>query len=154
MITQTITRWLKKLFAWRPWKRSMSIAYAPSTSSWSTNVSQEQVWHTMDQAPQPSPGTTSVALEQSGASTLSELSPDKNSSGENPATLPPTASLSAPPFSSEANAQNDDQKQDNGQSMITPEQRLAFLRYLVQRGIVNEGFREDNKPEQYKNKKS
>jgi hypothetical protein len=32
----------------------------------------------------------------------------------------------------------------------TPEQRLDFLRYLVQRGIVNEGFEQGRAPEQYR----
>jgi hypothetical protein len=34
-----------------------------------------------------------------------------------------------------------------------PEQQLAFLQYLVSRGLINEGFEEGEVPEQYRQKK-
>ncbi len=36
--------------------------------------------------------------------------------------------------------------------LSSTEQHLAFLHYLVQRGIVNEGFEEGQEPEQYRRK--
>jgi hypothetical protein len=34
----------------------------------------------------------------------------------------------------------------------TPEQQMAFLQYLIHRGLINEGFEDGKIPEQYRKK--
>ena len=40
-LTQAITNWLHKMFAWWPWKKSTQIEYAPYSSSINTGSAQE-----------------------------------------------------------------------------------------------------------------
>lgn len=41
----------------------------------------------------------------------------------------------------------------DGETAPIPVQQMAFLKYLVSRGLVNEGFEEGSIPEQYRPKK-
>jgi hypothetical protein len=122
MITQTIKRWLHKLFAW--WRDDAQAASAQPVSDHHTQVS-DATGRTGEDgtAPQLSP----VAVEREA---------DK-SAGSTEVTRPPeTSSESALTTCSVV--------------MPSAEQRLEFLRYLVRRGSLNEGFEKGEIPEQYR----
>ena len=134
MITQAIKGWLQKVFAWWPWKQSTPLEYqhvasavtsgpAPETSFW---ISKEGT------VPQASATPRRFTLE-SRTERLSQ----------------PFSEMSdAPPFSPlpdvfKPGAPTAEEVEKSLPDLPTPQQRLDFLRYLVQRGIVNEGFEEE-----------
>ncbi|HEU5381466.1 MAG TPA: hypothetical protein VFV38_39090 [Ktedonobacteraceae bacterium] len=129
MITQVIKEWLRKAFAWWPWKQTASIEYQHVASSvaWGSTA-EAHSWSTRE-GTVPQPGTTPRL------STLEGRLPQPR-----PEEFPP----SAPPTSL-AGADMERTKDPEGvlSPTPTPQQRLEFLRYLVQRGIVNEGFQRD-----------
>ncbi len=131
MITQTIKGWLQKVFAWWPWKQSPPIKYqhvagavsrgpAPETSLW---IPQE--------------GTVPQAGATPRRFTLENRS-DRLGHSETPDLSPLSAPASFPPAGAESAASQD------APLSPTSRQRLEFLRYLVQHGIVNEGFESDH----------
>ncbi len=129
MITQTIKGWLQKMFAWWPWKQSPPVKYRHVAGAVSRGSAPEtSLWI-------PEEGT----VPQAGASprrfTL-ENRPDRSGRSEVPDLSQLAAPASSPPISAEA--------AQDAQSSPTSRQRLEFLRYLVQRGIVNEGFESDH----------
>jgi hypothetical protein len=159
MFTQTIKRWLNKLFAWWPWGRS-SLSDYPQPVALNPTIMSEQVWRTTMDGPATQPGAASVAVEhdlqedkpafprpttdeRSGRlasslsnelSSLSSGSPDSNSSAPSP---PPST-----------------EHLEHLSSAEQQQRRLEFLRYLVQRGIVNENFSDEQLPEQYRREQS
>lgn len=123
MITQAIKGWLRKVFAWWPWKQSPFIEYEHVTSATARGSTPETTLWASKEGTIPQAGITPrrftfenrserLAQSRSEAADMSPLSP--------PASFPYTGS--------------------EPDSAPTTRQRLEFLRYLVQRGIVNEGF--------------
>jgi hypothetical protein len=135
MITQKIKRWLGKLFAWWPWGHSPETSYVQAISNMNPGVTQESMLRNSVDGPVPQTGNTSVAIEHGSGEDISE--PSRPTSEER---------LNLPlPL---ANKQNQTLEEAPPPSP-TPEQKLAFLQYLVKRGILNEGFGEGQLPRQY-----
>lgn len=130
MMMDTLKRWLNKLFVWWPWRRTARVRSTGSVTTDSASSVQEPLWlmvgevHNPDESLSPLQDISSVALEQGSAET--HPSPLTTSDLSSTAMRPDTRSLSS------------------------TEAHLAFLRYLVAHGIVNEGFAYNHVPEQYR----
>jgi hypothetical protein len=162
MITQTIKRWFSKACSWWPWKRQPEQSPAaplgvarggglhelsppplfegnaftqPGTAP--RRPSLEELPNQRPALPPPAPeglaGPSSAPLQTSrGAGRGPERLPSQDAVPALPPT-PATGPLETPAAGS-----------------VNPEHRLEFLRYLVQRGMVNEGFAQGETPQQYK----
>jgi hypothetical protein len=159
MITQTIKRWWNRLFAWWPWKRSSQTSYTRTVANVNQGTQQDTAWRTTVDGPTSLSGITSVAVDQQRDEHFTEavwLTTDEHSE-HLVQELPPVEAeecIDAPVLSS---TEIDTSKEipvvsSEEQSTPTHEQQLAFLHYLVQRGIVNEGFTEGQLPAQYRPK--
>lgn len=163
MFTQTIKRWLNKLFAWWPWKRSSVIGYSQAVGMNNATIAPEQIWRTTMEGPAAQPGTTSIAVEHAQQDdgppaprsttderperkTLSSPPPD----GPLPASLLPATTGQEPPASSPRASIEHAATAGSLSPTEQTQRRLEFMRYLVQRGIVNEDFPEGQLPEQYR----
>ncbi len=153
MITQTLKRWLNKLFAWWPWSRSNGINYARSANSLNRGTTQELVWRTTVDGYVPQPGITSVVVEQG----IDDMMPEAHQSSADD--YSERISQSYQPTSNEdaSSPQNSGMKElplltGDISSSSSEEQHLTFLHYLVKRGVYNEGFIEGQEPEQYRQK--
>ena len=145
MITQGIKRWLQSLFAWWPWKAVPEDDYAQTSETLNKGISQETLFFTTVDGPyaQPAqPGITSVAVEPIEEDVISESSrliaeersvPMSVSSAEDSNPIP------APIIEEKPEAVREPRATPQETPDPTPQQRLEFLRYLVERGIVNEG---------------
>jgi hypothetical protein len=144
MITQGIKRWLKNLFAWWHWGRMSAANYVQATSTTVQGTQQETLFFPTAEglSAQPTqPSTTSVAIErleeeptpESGRLIAEEPSPTKTSF------IQPSIDESINIL--EEKPKTKQEAVHTTQELLTPttEQRLEFLRYLVERGIVNEG---------------
>jgi len=130
MITQAIRDWLHKMFAWWPWKQSPSSEYQHVASAVTSGPAPEtSLWISKDgTVPQAGATPRRFTLE----SRTERLAQPRAETSDAPPISTPVAFLST-----EMNA---DELEGNSRNAPTPQQRLEFLRYLVQRGIVNEGF--------------
>jgi hypothetical protein len=135
MITQTIKGWLQKAFAWWPWKQSPPIEYPHVASGVSSNSAPEIPRWTSLEGPVPQTGATPrrFTVENRAERRVQPLSEVPYS----PPFVPPT-SLSP------VGAESTETVEDVRQHAPTPQQRLEFLRYLVQRGILNEDMENDS----------
>ncbi len=143
MITQTIKRWFGKLFAWWPRQRSATTATSPTEVHLTKGRTTDHTWWQPVDGPVARPNITSVAVEQEYEKPFSDPADDRSE----PITQP-SPELQAPPLSSSPSFMETAEMHPNMPSPVsgtepptstaTVEQRLAFLRYLVQRGIVNE----------------
>lgn len=154
MIIQTIKAWLNKLFAWWPWKRASTPKYPLAASSMSKSMTQEQMWRTVLEGPMPQSGVRSVVVEYGAgpnspepqsvvSDEVSECITPPEKHDEQP-TLPPLPSI----IGKDMNILPQNLKMLS----FEHEQQLEFLRYLVQQGVVNEGFAEGQVPTQYQSK--
>ncbi len=142
MITQAIKRWFYKLFAWWPWKHSPETNYPQAVSNLNMTTVQETMVRAVD-GPVPQPGATSVAIGQEREQDSSEnLHPSTDEdliqqaeAGEQESLLAKKTQLL---------------KESDSQEKPSQEQMLTFLKYLVQKGQVNEGFDEGQAPDQYR----
>jgi hypothetical protein len=153
MITQKLKLWLHKLFAWWPWSRSNHVDYSQATGSLNRGTTQELVWRTSVDGYIPQPGISSVAVEQEMND--STLEPHRSPVDEYPERVSHQVEPDeAPPALSPQT--NVVQEPSLLPAEITDaskgEQHLTFLRYLVKRGVYNEGFTQGQEPEQYKHK--
>jgi hypothetical protein len=160
MITQTIKHWLSTLFAWWPWKRTATAAYAPASRIGVMGKPQEHPSSASGEGSLPQTGARSVVVEQSDDNAMPEATlPLRPLSVEHidiVTQFPTLREVSSPP-----RLPQDEQTQENLTlseaafgSEMTPalEQQLAFLSYLVSHGLINEGFEEGEVPEQYRKK--
>ncbi len=147
MITQGIKRWLQSLFAWWPWGHSLEADYAQTAGTLNKGTTQETLFLTTVDGPyaQPTqPGTTSVAVEPIEEDTVTEsgrpVSEDPSFSSMKPIPIVEDGGTIPVPILEEKKKTVRENNID-AQEMPkpTPQQRLEFLRYLVERGIVNEG---------------
>ena len=125
MITQAIKRWLRNMFAWWPWKYTPPETYRQTnTIPPGMNTSQEGISRAAVE------GTTAQTSVTPRLSTIEER-PEHPLSA--PKSLPDDRAETplSPPSGSPA--------ESTAEPAPTPQQRLEFLRYLVQRGIINEG---------------
>jgi hypothetical protein len=156
MFTQTIKRWFNKLFAWWPWRQASVTGY-PQAVSMSSAITPEQVWRTMVDGPATQPGASPVAVEHG------EQDDEFIFTDEYPASSPQPflkETLIPSTFSSGSTHDEDDPLpqtyREDGQMPLPSEppvhyeQHLDFLRYLFQRGLLNEGFAAEKVPDQYR----
>ncbi|MBA2286374.1 MAG: hypothetical protein H0W02_12905 [Ktedonobacteraceae bacterium] len=150
MLTQTFKQWLRKMFAWWPWKQPAETSYAEATiSSRQEEMPGLPLRFTNDGlAPQSGSAPRRFTAEQwPGSLVQPPASPIPGESSEpRPPLLPPRVEMSTEPTRGPITAPSDTMQP----TPATPEQHLDFLRYLVQRGIVNEGFEQGRVPQQYR----
>jgi hypothetical protein len=166
MLTQGIKRWLSKLFGWWPWKKTSERQYAQAASLLNKSISQESIfWSTGDSVTPHSGGAPLIVgqgeTSQTSLSTIDEWPerivqasppPIEKVDQSQPPTLLPASPIDSSPMIVESASENVEALFIESPHLPpTPEKKLEFLRYLVKRGIVNEGFAEDQIPEQYKN---
>jgi hypothetical protein len=145
MITQAIKRWLSQMFAWWPWRSSAKTEYAPTSDSLNKGAMQ---------------GTTTwPATDGVGVASQPEIAPRRPTIEEwperivqpNPPALEERTESLPPPLAEKAREATPDAREDRSSTISpTPEKHLEFLRFLVKRGIVNEGFAEEKIPDQYR----
>ena len=158
MITQTIKQWLSKLFAWWPWKRTATAAYAPPSRNGAMGIPQEHSRSASGEGALPQTGARSVIVEQSNENAPSEatlpLCPPSVEHGD----FSPLRDVPFPLPQDENTLDNltssNAQFGSADETTLTPtsEQQMAFLLYLFSRGLINEGFEEGEVPEQYREK--
>ncbi len=141
MITQGIKRWLRNLFAWWPWKAVPEDNYAQTAEALNKNSGQETLFFTAVDGPhaQPAqPGITSVAVEPIEENVVPEGA--RPGIEERPVPMSISSAEETIPASSiEEKLQGASVPETQDMPTPTSQQRLEFLRYLVERGIVNEG---------------
>jgi hypothetical protein len=157
MIIQTIKAWLNKLFAWWPWKRAPAPKYPQAASQVSKGITQEQIWRAVREGPMPQSGVRSVVVEHGVGPNSLDTQPQPLVGDELSGRMSPPAMYDEQPAMSRplsgATGKDIDILSEAGQiPEIEYEQQLGFLRYLVQQGVINEGFAEGQVPVQYQSK--
>jgi hypothetical protein len=151
MITQAIKRWLHQMFAWWPWRPVAKTAHALTPDSLDSGPAQETVAGSaidgVGVAPQPEVAPRRPTIEEWPERIVQPYPPTLEERSEISFTSPPMPLIEMPGET----ASNSRDGSPSGAS-ATAEQKLAFLRYLVKRGILNEGFAEDKVPDQYRRK--
>ncbi|GAC1394560.1 MAG: hypothetical protein NVS4B11_21250 [Ktedonobacteraceae bacterium] len=141
MITQGIKRWLQSLFAWWPWGHSSEADYARTPGALNKGTTQETLFFTTVDGPyaQPAqPAITSVAVEPIEEDTVTESSrptPEERSFPSLKSAVEDSDIVPVPILEEKTKVV----RENNVVATPTPQQRLEFLRYLVEHGIVNEG---------------
>ncbi len=158
MITQKLKRWLSHLFAWWPWKHASPHTRSQSPAISNNNAIQETAWLSTIDGPESHPGIISIVIDDfilEADSFDNEEATDPNLTTPplppiicNEDTLPLADSLpddtqqDAVASKAEKFLPGNTQKQDATQNDPTfspvEQRRLAFLRYMVQQGILNE----------------
>jgi hypothetical protein len=157
MIIQKIKAWLNKLFAWWPWKRSSTTGYPQAAINISKSMTQEQMWRSVLEGPMSQTGMTSVVVEHGAGGNSPESQPQPLLGDELPERVSPPPKHDEQPtiprplsgaIGKDMNILPDSVQMPSSEY----EQQLEFLRYLVQQGVVNEGFAEGQVPAQYQSK--
>lgn len=141
---QTLKQWLRSLFAWWPWKKPVPTDCTQMVSNLSSTLSPQDVnGHASRDAVAPQPGVTSVAIEHADndPSEANLLARE-----EHPEHTSPSRSLSLPSGPAKGRLK----KQEQSPPLTPEQQHLEFLRYLLARGLLNEGFEEGQVPDQYR----
>src|SRR5438270_591296 len=141
MITQAIKGWLRRMFAWWPWKQSSSITYSHAVSPLSKGFSQEPASRSTIDGIAPQAGITPrLSTIEEWPERVDQPQPYFPETGEHAERpllpLPP----SAPPPPAELIEEK--QGTDTAESVAgaresahmqppAPEQQLEFLQYLV-----------------------
>ena len=136
-LTQAITNWLQKMFAWWPWKQSTQFEYSPYAIN--KGATQETLSKSMTDGIAPQTGTVPRL------STIQEwpervFQTDVTAKNELPET--PSLDSSGDGESMKKSATPSDETPAGVQTSPSTQQRLEFLQYLIKRGIVNEGVEE------------
>jgi len=160
MLTQGIKRWLQSLFAWWPWNRVEEMDYAQAIDSLNRGMAQETMFRTAIDGPLTQPAgqnIITISIEPSKDEEIVEWPPFESRERTAPLT-PPIASVPAEdieealPFSELYESQQavtgskpfqEERKTQEPLASVEPlepttRQRLEFLRYLIQRGIVSD----------------
>src|SRR5260370_38622775 len=145
MITQGTKRWLSQMLAWWPWRSSAKTEYAPTTDSLNKGAMQ---------------GTTTwPATDGVGVASQPEIAPRRPTIEEwperivqpNPPALEERTESLPPPLAEKAREATPHAREDRSRTISpTPDNHLPSLRFLVNPGIVNEGFAEEKIPDQYR----
>jgi hypothetical protein len=147
MIIQKVKRWLQEVLAWWPWRQNPKVDYTSVVTPMNKGATQEWIVRsTTTETSMPPPGSASVAIEHAENDPSAE--PNRSLANEE-------KSERSVPFRSSVTEEHPSlpaTKKVALQGQETPpptyEQRLEFMRYLVKRGLVNEGFEEAQKPKQ------
>jgi len=136
-LTQAITNWLHKMFAWWPWKQSTQFEYSPYAINKGTT--QESLSKSMTDGIAPQTGIVPRL------STIQEwpervVQTDLTAKNELPET--PSLGSSGDGEPMKKSATPEDETPAGLQTSPSTQQRLEFLQYLIKRGIVNEGVEE------------
>ncbi len=136
-LTQAITNWLHKMFAWWPWKQSTQFEYSPYAINKGTT--QESLSKSMTDGIAPQTGIVPRL------STIQEwpervVQTDLTAKNELPET--PSLGSSGDGEPMKKSATPEDETPAGMQTSPSTQQRLEFLQYLIKRGIVNEGVEE------------
>jgi hypothetical protein len=132
MITQAIKRWLRNMFAWWPWKYTPPETYRQANAvPPGMNTSQEGISRSAVE------GSTAQTSITPRLSTIEER-PEHPILPQRPAANDLTGTPASPSLPSPTDSAAEPGN-SNASLAPTPQQRLEFLRYLVERGIVNEG---------------
>ncbi len=156
MLMQAIKRWVRKMFAWWPWRRPAKAEYTSTVSALNKGGTQSAVL-----LPHSPVDEIATKPEVAPCRSTTEEWPERAVQSSTPATeeraetaFPSSpAPLPIPPLDKTKKLLANTGEASSGSGELvaaTPEQHLAFLHYLVKRGIVNEGFAEDKIPQQYK----
>ena len=145
MITQTIKQWLHKMFAWWPWRTSAKTESLHTTGSLNKGATQEMTARSTIDGVAPRRSTIEEWPERI-------VQPSPPLLGERAETPFPSLPLPPPPIEKVREAWPNSGEESGFAISPTPtaERQLEFLRYLVKRGIVNEGFAEGKVPDQYR----
>ncbi|HXL35668.1 MAG TPA: hypothetical protein VN954_00545 [Ktedonobacteraceae bacterium] len=135
-LTQAITNWLHKMFAWWPWKQSTQIEYSAHANSVNKGTTQETWSKSMTDGIAPQTGIVPRL------STIQEwhervVQTDGTANNDLPETPSQDALEEGEP--TKKSAMPADETPAGMQISLSTQQRLEFLQYLVKRGIVNEG---------------
>jgi hypothetical protein len=138
-LTQEITNWLHKMFAWWPWKQSTQLEYSPYANSINKGTNQEAMSKSINEGITPQTGIAprlSTIQEWPERLVQTDVTAKKES--------PETPSLSSPGDEEpmKKSAMPADETPADMQISPSTQQRLEFLQYLIKRGIVNEGVEE------------
>lgn len=152
MISQAIKGWLQRVFAWWPWKNTPATHYTHPVSSINKSIAPEATMYTTIDGTISQPGNSSIAVEHTDEEIFTEPSWTKPNERPEPAMPPPTplAEAQGDIPSTEQNKPAPKNISSPSTPQPTAAQKLEFLRYLVQRGLVNEGFDHGYEPEQYR----
>ena len=138
-LTQAITSWLHKMFAWWPWKKSTQIEYSPYASSLNKGTTQETLSKSATDGIVPQTGITPRL------STIQEW-PERvvqtDITAKNELTEASSLASSGNGEPMKKSATPADETPAGVQTSPSTQQRLEFLQYLIKRGIVNEGVEE------------
>ncbi len=132
MITQAIKDWVRKMFAWWPWKQSKPLEYQHVASAMTREPAPETSLWIPKEGTVPQAGVTPRRFTFENRT---ELLAQTHAEAADYSVFSTTPMLFVPT--------DGDALVEDAADTPTPQQRLEFLRYLVQRGIVNEGFEND-----------
>jgi hypothetical protein len=142
-LTQTIKNWLHKMFAWWPWKQSTQFEYSNAANPLNKGVIQDTLSRSTIDGIAPQAGITPrlSTIEEWPESVVQSDFPVGNSFVETP-------SVSLTPSGESETIKTSSTRADGtfveAQTSPSPQQRLEFLRYLIKRGIVNEGTEQES----------
>jgi hypothetical protein len=127
------------------------MAYPQATINMSKGMTQEQMWREVVEAPMPQPGITSVVVEHGTGENIPESQPQPSLGDDFSERISPPAKHDEPPALPRTlpstPAKDMTILPDNvPMPSSKQEQQLEFLRYLVQQGVINEGFAEGRFP--------
>ncbi|HTK06946.1 MAG TPA: hypothetical protein VL485_07250 [Ktedonobacteraceae bacterium] len=119
--------------------------YRQAVGNANTGMTQEMIIRTVDGL-SPQSGITSVVIEQEREG----HTPETNHSTNEDRTGRPVPSLSTEEQTSQTQQPIVQEPSAGDKVDPTLEQKLTFLKYLIHRGQINEGFEEGQTPEQYR----
>jgi hypothetical protein len=135
-LTQAISNWLHKMFAWWPWKQSTQIEYSPYAGSINKGATQETASKSMNDGIASQTGITPrLSTIQEWPERVGQT--DVTAKNEFAETLSLGSSGDGEPI--KKSAMPEDETPTGTQTSPSTQQRLEFLQYLIKRGIVNEG---------------
>ena len=155
MNMQQFTGWLTRLLHALPWRRARRPANLPAPARVTSPRSADRF-----AASDPNRTRRQKVDTNPVCSTLNEDAPTRRDALP-PAQPPPSPAesalppvplleLPAPSGSAQATAPAPEENAQAAAIQVDPERRLAFARYLVRRGIFNEGFSREKLPAQYR----
>ena len=141
-LTQTIKNWLHKMFAWWPWKQSTQFEFSNAANPLNKGIIQDSLSRSSIDGIAPQAGMTPrlSTIEEWPERVVQSDLPVEKSFTETPSVSPaPSGDIEIMNLS----PTRADGIRVEAQTSPSPEQRLEFLRYLIKRGIVNEGTEQE-----------
>jgi len=155
MNMQQITGWLTRLLNALPWRRARRPARQPMQARLTSPRSADRF-----AVSDPNRTRRQKADTTPLCSTLNEDAPPRHNDlppaqpqpfpAESELPPAPLLALPAPSGGAEALPAFSEEADQPAAIQVDPERRLAFARYLVGRGIFNEGFSQEKLPAQYR----